>query len=103
MKPQRTKHVRPTHPGEVLKEIVLPELGVSQAEFAQRLRISASTMSAILNAKRSVTPEIAARLEKLAGSTADMWLRMQQAVDLWDAKHAPQHESTHARLRRLAG
>lgn len=79
----RDPNRRPTHPGEILREDVLPTLGLTQKEFADRLGVSRLTVSEILHEKRSVTPDMAIRLGKLLGNGPDIWLRMQQAVDVW--------------------
>lgn len=79
----RDPNRRPTHPGEILREDVLPALGLTQKEFADRLGVSRLTVSEILHEKRSVTPDMAIRLGKLLGNGPDIWLRMQQAVDVW--------------------
>ena len=87
MESLRDKNMRPTHPGEILLEDVLPKLGVTQTEFAKMLRVSRRTVSEILHEHRSLTPDVAIRLSCLIGGTPDGWLRMQQAVDLWDLEH----------------
>lgn len=88
MQSTRDKNRRPTHPGEILLQDVLPELGISQTEFAGRLGISRRTISEILHEHRSLTPDMAIRLSRLIGGTPDSWLRMQQAVDIWDLEHS---------------
>lgn len=80
----REPNRRPTHPGEVLRKDVLPDLKLTQKELADRLGVSRLTVSEILLEKRSVTPDMAIRLGKLLGNGPDIWLRMQQSVDLWD-------------------
>ena len=75
---------RPTHPGAVLREDVLPQLQMTQAELATRLGVSRLTVSEILHEKRSVSVDFAMRLGKLLGNGPGLWLRMQQAVDIWD-------------------
>ena len=77
---------RPTHPGAVLREDVLPELGMTQTEFARRLGVSRLTVNELLNEKRAVSAEMAARLGKLLDTTAESWLDMQNALDLWEVK-----------------
>jgi addiction module HigA family antidote len=72
----------PTHPG-VLREDVLPALGMTQAEFAERLGVSRLSVSELLHEKRALTPEMAARLGKLLNTTPQSWLAMQTALDLW--------------------
>jgi len=83
----RSKKRRPTHPGAILREDVLPELKLSRAELAKRLDVSHHAISELVNEKRSVTPDIALRLARFLGTTPDSWLNMQQAVDIWDAEH----------------
>ena len=79
----RNKKRAPTHPGALLREVVLPELGITQGEFANRLGVSRRTVSEVLHEHRPVTPDMAIRLGKLLGNGAGLWLRMQQAVDVW--------------------
>jgi addiction module HigA family antidote len=67
----------------LLREVVLPELGMTQAEFAERLGVSRRTVSEILHERRPVTPDMAIRLGKLLGNGAGLWLKMQQALDVW--------------------
>ena len=74
---------RPTHPGEILREDVLPALGLTQGEVAERLGVSRLTVSEILHEKRGVTADMAIRLGRLLGNGPGIWLRMQQAVDVW--------------------
>lgn len=74
---------RPTHPGAVLREDVLPALEMTQAEFARRLGVSRLTVSDLLHEKRALSAEMAARLGKLLGTTPESWLAMQTALDLW--------------------
>ena len=76
----------PTLPGEVLKEDVLPALGLSVAEAATQLGVSRQALYKILNCKTAVTPEMALRLGKWCGNGPGLWLRMQQANDLWVAE-----------------
>ncbi|MCW5724057.1 MAG: HigA family addiction module antidote protein [Maricaulaceae bacterium] len=74
--------LRPTHPGEMLREDVLPALGLPKAEVARLLGVSRQTLYDILNEKQPVTAQMALRLGKLCGDGPDIWLRMQQAYDL---------------------
>jgi len=73
----------PSHPGELLREDVLPALRLTVTDAAAKLGVSRQTLHAILSEKAAVTPEMAARLGKLCGDGAGVWLRMQQARDLW--------------------
>ncbi|HET6546288.1 MAG TPA: HigA family addiction module antitoxin [Rhodanobacteraceae bacterium] len=78
----------PTHPGAILREDVLPALGLSVTETARRLRVSRQTLHDLLAERKGFTPEMALRVGKLAGNGAGLWLRMQQDYDLWHAARA---------------
>ena len=75
---------RPTHPGVILREDVLPALKMTQKEFAHWIGVSRLTVSEILNEKRTITPDMAMRLGKALGNGPQIWLRMQQTLDLWE-------------------
>ena len=75
---------RPTHPGVILREDVLPALKMTQKEFANWIGVSRLTVSEILNEKRTITPDMAMRLGKALGNGPQIWLRMQQTLDLWE-------------------
>lgn len=77
---------RPTHPGAVLREDVLPDLGWSQVELAARLLVSRVTVSDILHEKKSITAEMAVRISRAVGGSPDSWLRMQEALDIWEVE-----------------
>jgi len=83
MRSTRNHKLRPTHPGEVLREDVLPALRLSQTEFAKRLGVSRLSVSEIVNEKRSLTPDMAIRIGRFTNTTPESWLRMQEALDLW--------------------
>jgi addiction module HigA family antidote len=83
---------RPTHPGEILREDVLPETGLTQGEFARLLGVSRRTVNEILQEKRPVTVDTAHRLARVLGTSPDVWLGLQQDVDLWDALEANKQE-----------
>jgi addiction module HigA family antidote len=80
----RSKNRKPTHPGETLREDVLPELGLTQGDFAKCLRVSRRTISEILHERRPLTPDMALRLAHFLGTTPESWLNMQQALDIWE-------------------
>lgn len=82
------KNRRPTHPGEVFREDFLKPLEITQKEAAARLKISYPRLNEIVNGKRSVTPDTALRFARFTGTEAELWLNLQQSVDLWDALHA---------------
>ncbi len=77
---------KPSHPGELLREIVLPGLEQSKTEIAHLLGVSRETLYRILDEKQPVTPTMAARLGKLFGNGPGLWLRMQADYDTWCAE-----------------
>lgn len=76
----------PTHPGALLREDVLPALGLSVSEAARRLGVSRQMLHDLLAERRSFTPAMALRIGKLAGNGPHLWMSMQQAHDLWHAE-----------------
>lgn len=76
----------PMHPGELLREDVLPALGRSKVEIARLLGISRQTLYDILAEKQPVTPGMALRLGKLVGNGPTLWLNLQRRYDLWQAE-----------------
>ena len=78
----------PTHSGKLLKEDVPPALRLPVAEAARQLGVSRQTLYKILGGTAPVTPEMALRLGKWCGNGPGLWLRMQQAFDLWHAERA---------------
>jgi addiction module HigA family antidote len=89
MKSLRNPNRRPTHPGAVLREDVLPALKMTQTEFAKLLGVSRLSVSDLLHEKRALSPEMAVRVATLLNTSPESWLRMQQAVDLWDLQRQP--------------
>lgn len=77
---------RPTHPGAVLRENILPELGITQAVLASHLGVSRLSVSELLHEKRALTAEMAVRISTVVGGSAESWLRMQEALDIWDGE-----------------
>jgi addiction module HigA family antidote len=72
----------PTHPGEILREDILPAAGHSKSEIARRLGISRQTLYDILDEKQPVTPAMALRLGRLFGNSPEFWLNLQRDFDL---------------------
>lgn len=75
----------PTHPGELLREDVIPATGKSKAGIARMLGISRQHLHDILAERKPVSPEVAVRLGKLFGNDPLLWIRMQGAYDAWHA------------------
>ena len=83
-----SKHTTPTHPGEILREDVLPALGLSVLDAAAKLGVTRQTVHRIIarDNPRPVTPDMAVRLGKLCGNGPRLWLNLQSAYDLWHAE-----------------
>ena len=80
----------PPHPGSILREDVLPELGLTITDAAHQLGIARVTLSRLIHERSAVSPDMAIRLEDwLGGPCAETWLRMQLAYDLWEARQKP--------------
>ncbi|MCB1035008.1 MAG: HigA family addiction module antidote protein [Acidobacteria bacterium] len=79
------REIRPTHPGEFLREDFLPEYGLTVSSLAEALGVSRQTVNELLRERRALSPEMALRLSRLFGNSAEFWLNAQRAVDLWDA------------------
>ena len=82
----------PVHPGEILREDVLPALGISVSEAARKLGISRQQLHRVLACTHPITTEMALRIGKFAGNGPGLWLRMQQAYDLWHAEQRMKDE-----------
>jgi antitoxin HigA-1 len=76
----------PPHPGQIIKRLCLEPLGVSVTQAAQALGISRKTLSAILNGRAGISPEMAVRLSIAFGTSAESWLNQQTQYDLWHAE-----------------
>src|ERR1039457_689695 len=76
----------PTHPGELLREDVIPATGKTKSEIPTLLGISRQHLYDIINERKPVSPAVAVRLGKLFGDGAGVWARMQSAYDTWSAE-----------------
>ena len=76
----------PSHPGEVLRELCLKPLELSVSEAARALGVSRKTLSAILNGRAGISPEMAIRLSIAFDTSAESWLNQQTQYDLWAAE-----------------
>ena len=91
---------RPTHPGEILREDVLPAAGLTQEKLAKLLGVSRRTISEILHERRPVSTDMAHRLARAFGTSPEMWLGLQQDIDLWDMHNARSKE--YDRIKRVS-
>jgi len=80
-----TRMHNPPHPGEVLKDTVLSSNGLSVSEFAKRLGVSRVALSRVVNGRAAVSADMSLRLADALGGSAESWLQMQAAYDLWRA------------------
>ena len=76
----------PPHPGEVIKSLCLEPLGVTVTQAAEALGVSRKTLSAILNGRAGISPEMAVRLSIAFSTTAESWMNQQTQYDLWHAE-----------------
>ncbi len=88
---------RPTHPGALLREDVLPAAAITQTQLARLLGVSRRTVSQLIHEQRPVTTDMAHRLARVFRTTPESWLRMQEAVDLWEAFRA--NKAAYMRIR----
>ena len=82
------REVRPTHPGEMLREDFLSDYGLAVSSLADALGVSRQTVNELLRERRAVSPKMALRLSRLFGNSPEFWLNVQRAVDLWEATQA---------------
>ena len=84
----------PPHPGVFLNETVIKALPISVTETAQRLGMSRTALSRVLNGKAGISPDLAVRLEQAGQSTARFWINLQANYDLWQAMNRQQPKVT---------
>jgi antitoxin HigA-1 len=89
---------RPPHPGEILRELCLEPLNLSVTDAAAALDVSRNALSAILNGRAGISPEMAIRLSIAFDTTAESWLHQQMQYDLWHAEQSRKR----LRVRKLA-
>ena len=80
------KNQHPSHPGEILSEIYLSQLGWSQTKLAEELGCAHRKVNEIINGKRSISPDFALDLELVLKTEAEMWVRLQAEFDLYQAR-----------------
>jgi len=78
---------KPTHPGEILREDVLKPLNLTVTAAAHKLGVTRKTLSALLNCRAAMSPEMAVRVGKATNTSPESWLFMQAKLDLWKAEH----------------
>ncbi len=78
---------KPSHPGALIRNVILPETGLSISELARRCGVARNTMSKVINERGDVTEDIAIRLSRVLGSEPRFWLGMQTNLNLWQLEH----------------
>ncbi|MBU4264287.1 MAG: HigA family addiction module antidote protein [Proteobacteria bacterium] len=76
----------PPHPGKVIRELCIKPLNLSVTDAAEGLGVSRKTLSALLNGRFGISPEMAIRLSKAFGGSAESWIIQQAQYDLWQAR-----------------
>ena len=76
----------PMHPGLVLTEVYMTEMGLNQSDLARLCGCAPRKINEIVNGKRAISPSFAIVLEEKLGTSAEMWVRMQADYDLWEAR-----------------
>ena len=76
----------PLHPGKVLSEVYMSQMDLNQTALAKLCGCSPRKITEIVNGKRAISPSFAIVLERVLGTTAEMWVRMQAEYDLWEAR-----------------
>ena len=102
------RKVRPTHPGVILRNILVELVAdrsdqfafLTRKELANRLGVSSRAVNELIQERRPMTADMAIRLSRVLKTTPDIWMNLQKAVDLWDAARA--NRSDYAKLRPIA-
>ena len=79
---------RPSHPGALIRNVILPETQMTISELATRCGVARNTMSKVINERGDVTEDLAIRFSRVLGSTPQFWLSMQSKLNLWDLEQA---------------
>jgi addiction module HigA family antidote len=94
-----SRRVRPTHPGEMLREDFMPDYNLSITALAKAMGVSRQSVNELVQGRRAVSPAMALRLARVFGNTPEFWLNGQRAVDLWDAQK--RHRKSLDRIKQL--
>lgn len=76
----------PLHPGVILKDVLIESTGLSISEAADRLGVTRTTLSRLLNQHAGISPEMALRLSRFLNTSIDMWVNLQSQYDIWNVK-----------------
>lgn len=97
-----TRMHNPPHPGEVLRDGVFSETGITITDFAKRLGVTRVALSRVLNGRAAISADMAVRLAAALGGSAESWLHMQASYDLWMAQKALKRETAKIKPLKLA-
>ncbi len=93
---------KPAHPGELLRDDILPALGLTVTDAAAQLNVTRAALSRVLNGRAGISPEMALRIEAWLGvangGRADLWVAQQAAYDLWKARQSGMPKVKRARI-----
>lgn len=84
----KKRTIRPSHPGEMLREDFLPDFNLTASELAKAIGVSRQSINELLRERRGLSPAMAVRLARLFGNSPEFWSKAQAAVDLWDAEQS---------------
>ena len=90
---------KPSHPGALIREVILPETGITVSELAERCGVARNTMSKVINERGDVTDDLAIRLSRVLGSSPRFWLGMQANLNLW--KTGQKNKNIYQRMERI--
>ena len=90
---------KPSHPGALIRNVILPETGLSISSLAERCGVARNTMSKIVNERGDVTEDLAIRLSRVLGSTPQFWIAMQTKLNLW--KLEQKNNRLYSRMKRV--
>ena len=97
-----TRMHNPPHPGEVLRDGVFSETGITVTDFAKRLSVTRVALSRVLNGRAAISADMAVRLAAALGGSAESWLHMQASYDLWLAQKALKRETAKIKPLKMA-
>jgi len=90
---------KPSHPGALIRNVILPETGLSISSLAERCGVARNTMSKIVNERGDVTEDLAIRLSRVLGSSPRFWMAMQTKLNLW--KLEQKNNRIYSRMERV--
>jgi addiction module HigA family antidote len=97
-----TRMYNPPHPGEVLRDGVFTDNGITVTAFAERLGVTRVMLSRVLNGRAGISADMAVRLATALGTSAESWLHMQANYDLWQAEKSLKREIAKIRPLKMA-